>query len=220
VIDMDGVSWWVSGLNMTLTIAAIFLFSYRVPWAWLLPVTATAVLLATGIPNGRLNTSTVFVLAAALYGLWKWTQYRREGIQVPLRSAHGREWGIGAGLLLLLYLLNAFAGVTPVAEIGPLYLFNALLAALPAVMYLGFAHGITQSWWLGVALSLATMFLSTVQNAPVWFPVYGAIAAGLQVFGYLTWQHAMRPARSKHRLAPAPPGRPATPGTGAPGRTA
>jgi hypothetical protein len=107
-----------------------------------------------------------------------------------------------------------------VAEIGPLYLFNALLAALPAVMYLGFAHGITQSWWLGVALSLATMFLSTMQNAPVWFPVYGAIAAGLQVFGYLTWQHAMRPARSKHRLAPAPPGRPAAPGTGAPGRTA
>ncbi|MET1155120.1 hypothetical protein, partial [Arthrobacter sp.] len=128
---------------------------------------------------------------------------------------------IGAGLLLLLYLLNAFAGVTPVAEIGPLYLFNALLAALPAVMYLGFAHGITQSWWLGAALSLTTMFLSIMQNAPLWFSLYGAIAAALQVFGYLTWQHAVRrPVRSKHRLAPAHVGRPAAPGTGASGRTA
>ena len=218
---MDGEFGWVSALSMALTIAAIVLFAYRVSWAWLLPVAATAVLLATGIPYGRLNTSTVFVLAAALYGLWKWTRYRREGVHVPLRSAHGREWGIGAGLLLLLFLLNGFAGVTPVAEIGPLYLFNALLAALPAVMYLGFAHGILQSWWLGVALSLSTMFLSAIQDAPVWVSLYGAIAAGLQIFGYLGWQAALRrPVRSKHRLAPVRPGRPAAPGPGAAGRVA
>src|SRR5690606_16103655 len=121
VIDMDWVFWWVSALNMALTIAAIALFAYRLPWAWLLPVSTTGLLLATGIPNGRLNTSTVFVLAAALSGLWRWTQYRRDGIRVPLRPGHGSEWGIGAGLLLLLFLLNGFAGVTPVAEIGPLY---------------------------------------------------------------------------------------------------
>jgi hypothetical protein len=199
---------WISLANSGLTVAGIVLFAYRFRWAWLFPVATTMTFLSLSIQAQGLRTSfgPVLTLAVCGYGLWRWQLYKDGATAaIPLRRACAVEWGIAAGLLILFTLISGFAGLELLSFVGPEYVLSSLLSSLPLVMYLGFAHGIFESWFVGAAfgaLNLAS--LAVLVPAPPAAFIYTAVILGLYVFGLLKWKAALN-----HQGRPAPVAHPA-----------
>ena len=186
---------WISLANMGLTIAGIALFAYRFRWAWLFPVATTVAFLSLGLQAQGIRTSfgPVLTLAVCVYGQWRWQLYKDGATaSIPLRRAYPVEWGIAAGLLILFTLITGFAGSELLPFVGPGYILSSLLSSLPLVMYLGFAHGIFESWYVGGAfgaLNLAS--LAVLAPAPPAAFVYTAVVLGLYMFGLVKWKAAL-----------------------------
>jgi hypothetical protein len=195
---------WLTVMVSVLTIAGIPLFVFRSRWAWLPPAAGFLLFLALSAASGpvQLRFGDLLLPVVCVYGFLRWQHARAaNGGVLPLRRATPEEWGIGAGLLVLFALIKGFSGLELLAVIGPELVLNAVLAALPLVVYLGFAHGIADAWTVGVAFGLLNLANATSAGTPDIALVYAAAAVGLYVLGLLKWRTALEAQDRPRQLA-------------------
>jgi hypothetical protein len=195
---------WLTVIVSALTIAGYALFAFRNRWAWLAPSAGFLLFLALSLAAGpvRLGFGDLLLPAVCVYGFLRW-QHRRaaHGGILPVRRATPEEWGIGAGLLVLFALIEGFSGLELLAVIGPDLVLDAVLSALPLVIYLGLAHGIADAWTVGIAFGLLNLGNVTSAGTPGIALVYAAAAVGLYVLGLLKWRAALEAQDRPRQLA-------------------
>lgn len=207
-----GLLTWLWLTSTFLNLLSILLFGHRQWAAWLIPLALglVSVLLAWALGIGHLGGFVL--LAVILYGLCRWLGRRDAGTgRIAVRHATKRDWSIGAVLVLLFAAAVAPGAQEMLAIAGPPPFIQVLvLTALQMVVFVGFAHGIIESWWIGGALAAADFVdaLVALDGPPLHLGgnlIFAVALAGLYVYGHEKWRQALRDQLSVRRQPHGPP---------------
>lgn len=207
-----GLLTWLWLPSTLLNLLSILLFGHRQWVAWLVPLAIGLVSVLLSWPLGLGHLSGFVLLAVILYGLWQWLRWRDPATgRIAVRHATNRDWSIAAVLVLLLAAAAAPGAQEMLAIAGPLPFIQVLvLTALQMVLFVGFAHGIIESWWIGGALAAAELVDALVSpgGPPLHLGgdlIFAVALAGLYVYGHEKWRQALRDHSSVRRQPHGPP---------------
>jgi hypothetical protein len=200
-------------LQALVGLLAVFLFGLRTRWAWsVLLVQQAMVFLLLVIPNFDggaaffVNASIIVALLLPCYGAWRWraaalpvaaadTGAALAAVQV--RRATGRDWGMSLLVLAVATLLfmasDVQAGFPWEGGLLTVLVLQALYAAVLAVVYLGLAHRIYESWWLWLAFAVVQLATSLVFPSPPTSQLLNGATVLLVLISFWRWHTAVYP---------------------------
>lgn len=188
---------WTDLVGNVAALATVLLAIRRSIWTWPVQFTAAALLLAASVSAHLTGNALKQVMfgALAVYGWWRWTRGTRNGRELAVRPATGRERLVLAGTLVAgtaaVGMIFYVTGLSWGALVPPPK--GYLLVAADAYLFVGSAvatwaqgRALVDFWLIWVAVDLVGVPLAFSSGLVVSGTVYGVFLA-LVLVGFLNW---------------------------------